>query len=239
MAVQIPKPPLPSNEAARIEALRQYQILDTPMEQCYDDLAQLASFICACPIAVISLVDQNRQWFKSKVGMTASETERDISFCTHTILELDVMVVKDATADDRFRCSPLVTAEPHICFYAGVPLVNSNGYALGAFCVIDNKPRELSPEQIQALRTLARQAMMLMDYRRASNSLAEALRNLKTLHGLLPICASCKKIRDDEGVWNRIESYISSHSETEFTHGLCPACMERLYPDFAPLKGEQ
>src|SRR5882762_7762227 len=124
--------PEPANETQRLETLRQYDVLDTPAEQAFDDLALLASQICQTPIAMVSLVDEKRQWFKSKIGLDANETARDIAFCAHTILRPDeVMEVQDACADARFAGSPLVTTDPHIRFYAGAPLVANDGHALG------------------------------------------------------------------------------------------------------------
>jgi PAS domain S-box-containing protein len=159
------KAPLPDNEALRIQTLLQYKILDTPAEVAFDDLTRLASYICGTPIALISLVDENRQWFKSKVGLQQQETPRDQAFCAHTILQSDALIVPDATNDQRFASNPLVTSDPNIRFYAGVPLTDAEGYALGALCVIDYVPRELSPEQIQALQALGRQVIRQMDLR--------------------------------------------------------------------------
>ncbi|MES1023815.1 PAS domain S-box protein [Gloeocapsa sp. BRSZ] len=160
------KAPLPKNEAQRIEALLQYKILDTPNEVAFDELTRLAAYICGTPIALITLVDTNRQWFKSKLGIEKLETPRDVAFCAHAILEQDVLLVPDATVDHRFATNPFVTSDPRIRFYAGVPLVNPEGYALGTLCVIDQVPRQLNTEQVEALRLLGRQVLRLLELRR-------------------------------------------------------------------------
>lgn len=157
---------IPANEAARLEALRDYEILDTPAEQEFDDLTLLASQICGTPISMLSLVDRDRQWFKSRVGMEAQETSRDIAFCAHAILQKDVLVVPDATSDNRFASNPLVTTDPKIRFYAGAPLRTSEGVPLGTICVMDRVPRELTADQKEALRALSRQVQAQMELRK-------------------------------------------------------------------------
>lgn len=153
------------NEAERLEVLKKYQILDTEAEKQFDDLTELASYICGTPISLMSLIDAERQWFKSKMGLDVSETHRDPAFCAHVILDNEVMVVNDATKDERFYDNPFVTGPLHLRFYAGAPLIDKSGHRLGSFCVIDSKPRELSPEQIDALKKLSAIAVAQMELR--------------------------------------------------------------------------
>ena len=222
--------PLPPNETKRLDALIRYQILDTPAEQTYDDFAFIASTICQTPIAVMSFVDGDRQWFKARLGIDATETPREHAFCAHTILGEDVMVVEDAACDERFAGNPLVTGDPRIRFYAGAPLIDHKGNALGSICVIDRHPRTITAEQNQALMALARQVMSLLELRRTSAELASALTDLKTLHGLLPICSHCKGVRDDDGYWQEIDTYLKAHTEADLTHSICPACLKEHHP---------
>ena len=167
------KAPLPPDEAQRLMSLRKYEVLDTLPEQSFDDLALLASHICQTPIALVSLVDEKRQWFKSKIGMSATETSRDIAFCAHTILHKDqVFEVRDAQLDPRFADNELVTKNPHVRFYAGAPLVAPDGHALGALCVMDRVPRRLSAEQLNALRAISRHVVAQLELQRQSRELA-------------------------------------------------------------------
>jgi len=169
--------PKPKNEAKRLNVLWQYDVLDTVPEEVFDDLTDLAAMICEAPIALISLIDEDRQWFKSKIGITVSETSRDISFCAHAILQDDLFLVPDATRDSRFKNNPLVTGSQKIRFYAGVPLVTPDGHALGTLCVLDKKPRKLRPEQQDALRVLARHVVSQLELRRHARELREARAN--------------------------------------------------------------
>lgn len=224
------KAPIPGNESQRLAALREYFILDTAVEKAFDEICHLSAFLCAAPMSFISLVDQNRQWFKARVGVESTETPRDISFCAHTIMKDQPNIVPDATCDPRFADSPLVTGEPHIRFYAGFPLLNPEGFAVGALCAADRVPRTLSAEQRQGMEVLARQVIALMEVRRISRQLTETLQKVQSLQELLPICAWCKKIRDDQGYWNKLESYMSNHVGLDFTHSICPDCYAKVKP---------
>ena len=171
--------PLPKNESARLEALRQYEILDTDPEEVFDDITRLAAYVCETPIAVISLVDRERQWFKARHGLGPAETSRDCAFCAHAILEETPMVIPDALADSRFADNPLVTSEPYIRLYAGAPLITPEGFRLGTLCVIDRVSRTLDHGQIAVLRMLANQVMTQLDLRREVSALKKSLAERK------------------------------------------------------------
>ncbi len=171
--------PLPPDEQGRLEALRRYEILDTGPEQEFDDISLLAAHICGTPIALISLLDENRQWFKSKVGMTGSETSRDLAFCAHGILQPGVFVVNDARADARFSGNPLVTRRPGIRFFAGAPLITPEGHAVGMLSVADQAPGELNGAQKLALEALGRQVIHLLESRRSLAELHGTMARLK------------------------------------------------------------
>jgi GAF domain-containing protein len=166
---------VPSKEAARVAALNRYAILDTEPEQSFDDLVILASHICKTPMALLTLVDDHRQWFKSAVGVQVRETPREISFCSHAIEQENLFIIRDALEDPRFRDNPLVTGEPHIRFYAGAPLVTEDGFALGTLCVADRQPRELDEDQKVALASLSRLALRQMELRTNLQMLKDAL----------------------------------------------------------------
>jgi GAF domain-containing protein len=165
--------PVPKNEVQRIKVLWQYDVLDTVPEAVFDELTLLASHICGAPVALITLVDEDRQWFKSKVGTTINETGRDISLCAHAILQKELFIVPDAMLDERFKHNPLVTSAPKIRFYAGAPLVTPDGHALGTLCVLDMVPRELTADQRQALQVLSRHVMTQLELRRHALELAK------------------------------------------------------------------
>jgi len=384
--------PLPANESQRLRSLGEYSVMDTPPEPDFDELVALAAYVCRTPIALMTLVDDRRQWFKAKKGLEVSETPRDHAFCAHAILNpTEVMVIPDALRDERFGDNPLVTDAPHIRSYVGAPLVSPDGEALGTLCAIDVEANDWTPEEIGHLRALARRVMAELELRRAgATSLRTDLRAAKeriekleaqvvlleeaqremcdlssfragvieraaegvcvchnipespfvrftvwnrkmveitgysmeeindrgwyqslypdpevrerarkrmermregddlrnerweitlangdrralristsvlttkdgTVHvlalmndtteeeeyhrlletriawleRLLPICASCKKIRDEQGHWHEPELYVSRHLHASFTHGICAECRHKLYPDFS------
>jgi two-component system, cell cycle sensor histidine kinase and response regulator CckA len=166
MKVYEVKVPMPQDEASRLDALQRYDILDTSAEQAFDDLTFLAARVCSTPIAFLSLVDRDRQWFKSQIGLMVNEIPRDAALCAYTILRTDLLIIRDTLSDERFAASPLVTSEPHIRFYAGAPIVTSEGAVIGTLCVADRIPRELRPEQLDALRALSRQVLAQLKLRR-------------------------------------------------------------------------
>jgi PAS domain S-box-containing protein len=189
----MPAAPLPLDEAARLKALCLYEVLDTEPEAAFDELTRLAADLCGTPIALISLIDAHRQWFKSKVGIDATETTREIAFCSHAILCSDILIVSDTWADQRFATNPLVINAPHIRFYAGMPLVSPEGYNLGTLCVIDVVPRNLSQKQIDALRTLSRQAVTQLELRRKLMQLERITQ--QSLYSEAALCESETRLR--------------------------------------------
>jgi len=204
---------MPENEAARLEALHRYRILDTEPERSFDDLTLLASHICGTPMALISLVDADRQWFKSRIGIPITETARAVSFCAHAINHRDLFIVPDARHDERFRDNQLVTGAPEIRFYAGAPLVTPDGHALGTLCVLDRVARTLSREQLEALTALCHQTEAQLELRRHVLELEQALEerdraqaeqatlinelraahaDVRRLSALMPYCSTCQ-----------------------------------------------
>lgn len=200
-------------ESARLVVLRKYRILDTDPEQAFDDLTLLASHICGTPIALITLVDRDRQWFKSRVGLSVTQTSRTVSFCARAVDQRAPFIVEDTLGDERFRNHPLVTGEPHIRFYAGVPLITPDGHALGTLCVADRVSRTLSGDQMEALSALTRQTEAQLELRKNLHELTEALAerdrseadreklvdelraaldNVNKLSALMPFCAACQ-----------------------------------------------
>lgn len=168
------KTPIPTNELERIEALKRYSIMDSLPENEYDSITKLASFICETPISLVSLLDEERQWFKSSVGLDAKQTAREISFCQYAIMADDVYEVSNALENDTFNTNPLVTGDPNIRFYAGAPLKDQEGYNLGTLCVIDTVPRTLTSQQKESLKLLSYQVVSLLKLRKSNEELVRA-----------------------------------------------------------------
>jgi PAS domain S-box-containing protein len=186
-----------TDEARRLGALLDYGLLDTPPEPALDELTGLAAELCEAPISMISLVDKNRQWFKSKVGVDHLETPREHSFCAHALDRPELFIVSDATADERFAHNPTVTGDPHIRFYAGAPLRTRDGLALGTICVLDRVNRRLSEVQKRTLYVLSRQVMAQFELRRRSLALAESEALLIKLFRSCPVAVVLKSWRDE------------------------------------------
>lgn len=176
------KAPTPKTEKERLEALLQYQVLDSETEQLYDDITSLASELCQTPIALVSLIDGDRQWFKSRHGLDATETPRDVSFCGHAILGNEIFEVKDALKDPRFADNPLVTDAPTVRFYAGAPLKTPEGFNIGTLCVIAHEAHELDKKQKDNLEKLARQVVSQLELRKKNLQLSSKLDELQTAH---------------------------------------------------------
>ncbi|MEP7214127.1 MAG: sensor domain-containing diguanylate cyclase [Acidobacteriota bacterium] len=209
--------PLRPDEEERLAVLREHEILDTPPEREYDDITLLASQICGTPISLISFVDEDRQWFKSRVGLEEPETQRDDGFCTYAILNPgETLIVGDAAKDERFASNSLVVGGPRIRFYAGAPLLSKENLALGTLSVLDNQPRSLTERQVEALQALARQLSMRLELRRTTRLLQKANEELKNL-----------SLTDDlTGLYNRrgfflhAEQQVRQHRSRETEHSM-------------------
>lgn len=206
-------------EEDRLYTLRFYDLLDTATEESFEKLVKLAALVCGTPISLVSLVDDDRQWFKARVGLDAQETPREYAFCHHTIQQDGVMLVADASEDDRFADNPLVTGSPNIRFYAGAPLKVANGQNIGTLCVIDSKPNTLTSEQIEALETVRDTVVSLIEFRQSTEA-------LNKLESLLPMCSWCKSVNDESGSWESLADYVARNTPT--SHGICPSCSSAL-----------
>ncbi|WP_017260104.1 PAS domain S-box protein [Pedobacter arcticus] len=210
------------NENERVDALKNYQILDTLPKESFDRFTKLASIICEVPISLISLLDENRQWFKSKVGIDASETPKNIAFCRYTILNNEIFEVEDATEDDRFKENPLVTSSPHIKFYAGYPLIDPQGYALGTLCVIDTKPRKLKPYQREALKLLTRSIIELIVLQRKTQEVDNFDRLFKISRDLICILEPNGQFVNANPAFKHLlgwnQTYLKDKSFFDFVH---------------------
>ncbi|ADW67096.1 sensor histidine kinase [Granulicella tundricola] len=205
-------------EDRRLEALRQFSILDTLPEQGYEDVTELASFICGTPIALVSLVDAERQWFKSVRGLEARETPVSQSFCAYTVPTGETLIVTDARTDERFKNNPLVLGDPNIRFYAGAPIVEANGYVLGTVCVIDTEPRELSAKQVRALEALARQVMSMMELRKAIAAEAKATETTRLAQESAKIASWEWEVESGRLSWSGDSAWIYGRPAEELAH---------------------
>jgi PAS domain S-box-containing protein len=219
---------IPRNEPERLEALHRYRILDTTPEEAFDELVHLASTICSAPIALISLVDTSRQWFKARVGMDVAETPRNVSFCSHALHETGLFVVPDALADPRFASNPLVADDPRIRFYAGAPLTSPEGLNLGTLCVIDRRPRVLDEEQCDALRALARQVVVQLELRRQITERTKAERELDRFFDL-SIDLLC--IADTRGRFKRLNPAFETAFGYSIDEMLARPFLDFVHPD--------
>ncbi len=193
--------PFPPNECDRLEELKKYSILDSEPETAFDSMVQLAAYICQAPIAAISLVDEKRQWFKAIVGVDTKETPRDVAFCAHAILQAEPLVVPNALDDERFCDNPLVRGGLEIRFYVGVPLVTSSGYRLGTLCILDQKPREIAPEQLEAVKTLAESVMAHLELRLSHKQIRSYANDLHLAASIFESASEAMLITDQD---NRI-----------------------------------
>lgn len=219
--------PIPDNDSARLSALRKYQILDTQSDQAFDDLISLACKLLSMPIGLVSLVDDDREWFKSRVGLDAPELPRDISFCGHAILHDDLFEVPDATKDERFFDNPLVTGDIGLRFYAGCQLQTSSGLALGMFCVLDREPRALTDDERNIIHSLSRQANYLLDLHLARAQTMAASDHLKESNELF-LKAVLDNLKEGVVVCNRDGILSLFNRATRLFHGVDS---ERLPPE--------
>ncbi|WP_296622690.1 GAF domain-containing sensor histidine kinase [Marivirga sp.] len=219
------KPDIPDNENERLKELRRLNILDSEKEKDFDDLVELASIICGVPISLVTLIDADRQWFKSNKGLKVDSTHRDISFCGHAINGDKVFIIENAVEDNRFFDNPLVTENPNIRFYAGMPIKSENGFNLGTLCVMDSKPKKLSEHQIQALKILGGQASKLIELRDKKNELEiknEKLESLNHLNNQITSIIS----HDLKGPINSLRTYMNS----KYIDANNPEDLAQLFP---------
>jgi len=218
-------PEIPANEEERLQALYEYDILDTLPEKDFDYLTTIASQICDTPISLITLIDSSRQWFKSAHGLSIKETDRQFSFCAHAInTPHKIMVVPDARSDERFADNPFVTDDPKVVFYAGVPLVADAGYALGTLCIIDSKPRTLDDKQYEALRALSNQVVKLLELRKSNKELSELK---EALEKSMDLYTQTSKVA-------RVGGWEMDLLKNKFTWTTITKEIHEVLPDFVP-----
>ncbi|HSG89715.1 MAG TPA: GAF domain-containing protein [Pseudomonadales bacterium] len=227
--------PKPLNEDERLAALATYDVLDSDPEQGTDDLVALAAGLAGTPIALISIVDAERQWFKARIGFADCETSRSGSFCAWALHSREPMIVADARRDPRFADSPIVAGEDGVRFYAGFPLWTSQDVCLGTLCVLDHEPRELAPERIALLERVARSVVAQFESRKMAAQLAEALERVRILGDLVPVCAYCRRVREDDEYRRSLESWLDEQTDMSFTHGICGECLVKAREEITQL----
>lgn len=234
------KAPLPIHEDERLAHLYRLDILDTRREQSFDDIAQLAMTLCEVPIAVVSLIDRDRQWFKSCLGLNATETPRDVAFCAHAILTPDdLLVVEDALLDDRFKDNALVLGDPYIRFYVGAPLMTKAGYALGTLCIIDRVPRKLSTLQLSTLKLLAGQVMQLLQLRETNLALAQERANLDDVLKGANLGTWRWNVQTGEAIFNERWADMLGYSLAELAPVSVNTWRSLTHPDDLPFAEQQ
>lgn len=220
----------PSHEQARLDALLRYGILDSEPERRFDDIAKLAAAALDMPVAMVSLVDDERQWSMATVGIARGEVPRAQSFCTHAITQDWLLVIEDASLDARVNTTAMVSGPAQARFYAGAPLITPEGQRIGTVCVIDRTPRTLARRELDILAGLARQTIELLEHRLTAARLGEAQQRLSTMATLIPICSHCRKVRDEANHWLTLERLVQAKTGSRFTHGICPDCVREHYP---------
>jgi GAF domain-containing protein len=216
--------PIPVDEAIRLKALRRYAILDTEPDEAFDDITRLAAAICHTPIALVSFVDEDRQWFLSRHGTELRETDRCLAFCAHAILEEDLFEVPDARLDGRFAENPLVLDDPKIRFYAGALLTSPDGQNLGTLCVVDTVPRRLAEDQRASLLALARQVSHLLEGIVVRRQLAAALASLDAFDRQLPVCVVCNEMPFKDKTMS-LQTFVETHTPARFHQTVCGDCI--------------
>jgi GAF domain-containing protein len=219
-----------TTEQSRLDALHGYGILDSEPERRFDDIAKLAATALDMPIAMVSLVDDKRQWSMAAIGIPRGEVPRAHSFCTHAITQDWTLVIDDASVDARVNATSYVSGPTQARFYAGAPLITPEGHRVGTVCVIDRTPRSLARRELEMLAGIARQTIELLEHRLTAARLGAAQARLQTMATLIPICSHCRKVRDEANQWLTLERLVQAKTGSRFTHGICPDCVREHYP---------
>ena len=215
-----------NGEPSRLAALQEYRILDARLKRAYDDITELAAHIGATTMSAIWLEEEGRFWFHAEMTANKKSFQAFKALCSRAMLSSSPLVIRDFRTDRRFARSGNTGAAAQCRFFAGFPLIASESAPIGTLCVMGRRPQQLSAKQTRAMQALARRVVTLIELRRVSAHLADALEHVKTLRGLIPICAWCKRIREDDGYWSQLEAYFHAHAAADFTHSICPKCLE-------------